>query len=116
MGTLDMLHGGGVYHLEKRILRPGAIPVPLHWFMWQSDTTWLSGFVLMGTLYLTGSGTFFLDATKTAMLGYAAVLWSLGGLGAGWVVYDQLWRSALKKKPIVAVSLSLSLLFARCKR
>ncbi len=112
LGTLDMLHGGGVYHLEKRILRPGAIPAPLHWFMWQSYTTWLSGFVLMGTLYLTGSGTFFLDATKTAMPGYAAVLWSLGGLGAGWLVYDQLWRSPLKKKPFVAVSLSLALLFA----
>lgn len=111
LGTLDMLHGGGVYHLEKRVLRPGAIPVPLHWFMWQSYTTWLSGFVLMLTLYLTGSGTFFLDATKTAMPGYAAVLWSLGGLVGGWLVYDRLWRSPLKKKPLFAVPLSLALLF-----
>jgi uncharacterized membrane protein len=36
LGYLDMLHGGGVFHLQKKVLRPESIPVPLHWFMWQS--------------------------------------------------------------------------------
>ncbi len=39
LGHLDILHGGGVFHLEKRLIQPQSIPVPLHWFMWQSYTT-----------------------------------------------------------------------------
>lgn len=110
MGTLDMLHGGGVFHLQKRVMRPGAIPSPLHWFMWQSYTTWISGFVLMLTLYATGGGQFFLDPTKTDLPGWAAVGWSLAGLVVGWLVYDQIWRSPLKKWPNVAILLCLALI------
>lgn len=112
LGTLDMLHGGGVYHLQKLTLRPGAIPVPLHWFMWQSYTTWISGFVLILTLYSIGGGSFFLDASKSTLPGAVAVMISLGGLIGGWVVYDQLWRSPLRNVPWLAVSLSLGLLFS----
>jgi len=111
LGTLDMLHGGGVYHLQKLTLRPGAIPVPLHWFMWQSYTTWISGFVLLLTLYHVGGGSFFLDGSKSEMPGYVAVMISLGGLLSGWLVYDQLWRSPLRKIPWLAVALSLAFLF-----
>ncbi len=112
LGTLDMLHGGGVFHLQKRVLRPGAIPVPLHWFMWQSYTTWISGFVLMLTLYFNGGGTFFLDPSKTTLPGWAAILWSLAGLAGGWVVYDQIWRSPLKKHPGIGVPVCLALILS----
>lgn len=112
LGTLDMLHGGGVFHLEKKVLEPGRIPSPLHWFMWQSYTTWLSGFVLMLTLYHTGGGTFFVDATKTSLPGWGGVLLSVGGLVAGWLVYDAIWRSPLKARPVAAVALCFVLLMA----
>ncbi len=110
LGTLDMLHGGGVFHLEKKVLEPGKIPVPLHWFMWQSYTTWISGFVLLLTLYHTGGGTFFVDATKTSLPGWGGVLLSAGGLLAGWLVYDAIWRSPLKKSPTIAVAVCFILL------
>lgn len=112
LGTLDMLHGGGVFHLEKRLLEPGKIPSPLHWFMWQSYTTWIAGFVLMLTLYHTGHGTFFLDSSKSSLPGWGAVLMSAGGLVIGWLVYDTIWRSPLKKLPLVAVPLSFALLMS----
>jgi uncharacterized membrane protein len=112
LGTLDMLHAGGVYHLQKRKLKPGAIPDPLHWFMWESYTTWICGFVLITTLYHTGGGTFFLDATKSDLSGGRAVLCSLAGLMGGWIVYDQIWRSPLGRKPWIAAPLCLVLLIA----
>ena len=111
LGVLDMLHGGGVYHLEKRVLKADGIPSPLHWFMWQSYTTWLAGFVLLLTLYHSGSGTFFLDATKSTLPGWAAVGLSLTGILGGWLVYDGIWRSPLRKFPRSALLLSLLLLF-----
>jgi len=53
IGYLDMLHGGGVFHLQKKVLHPESIPVPLHWFMWQSYTTWISGILLLISVYYT---------------------------------------------------------------
>jgi len=111
LGSLDMLHGGGVYHLEKRVLKAGGIPSPLHWFMWQSYTTWLAGFALLLTLYHSGSGSSFLDSTKTTLPGWAAVLLSLTGLFGGWLIYDGLWRSPLRKQPWLALLLCLLALF-----
>lgn len=110
LGTLDMLHGGGVYHLEKRVLKAGAIPEPLHWFMWQSYTTWITGFVLLLSLYHSGSGAFFIDPTKTALPGWSAVLLSLAGIFGGWLVYDRLWLSPLRRHAKIAIPLSLALL------
>jgi len=110
LGTLDMLHGGGVFHLEKKVLHPGRIPVPLHWFMWQSYTTWISGFVLLLTLYHTGGGALFLDPSKSSLPGWGAVLLSLGGLAVGWLIYDAIWRSPLKNLPKVTIPLCLALL------
>ena len=57
LGHLDMLHGGGVFHLEKRVLKPSAIPVPLHWFMWQSYTTWISGILLLVSVFYLHGGS-----------------------------------------------------------
>ncbi|MEY3479964.1 MAG: hypothetical protein RIQ71_739 [Verrucomicrobiota bacterium] len=106
MGSMDMLHGGGVYHLEKRILHADAIPAKLHWFKWQAYTTWLTGFVLLGALFWSNGSTL-VDATKTTISPTTAVLFSVAGLFGGWLVYDSIWRSPLGKKPALAVTLSL---------
>ncbi len=111
LGTLDMLHGGGVFHLEKKVLHADRIPVPLHWFMWQSYTTWISGFILLLGLYHAGGGTFFLDGTKSPMAPWMAVLLSLGGVVGGWLAYDTIWRSRLKEHPLSTAVLCLGLLF-----
>lgn len=96
IGYLDMLHGGGVFHLQKRQLRPNAIPKPLHWFYWQSYTTWLSGFALLVTYFFTRADTLILDPAKTDLPGYAGILISLGGIFGGWFLFDLYWRSPLK--------------------
>ena len=96
IGYLDMLHGGGVFHLQKRQLRPNAIPKPLHWFYWQSYTTWLSGFALLVTYFFTRADTLILDPAKTDLPGYAGILISLGGIFGGWFLFDLYWRSPLR--------------------
>jgi uncharacterized membrane protein len=110
LGYLDMLHGGGVFHLQKRVLDPKEIPVPLHWFMWQSYTTWISGVALLVAVFYIGGGSALLDATKTGLPGWGAILLSAGGIVGGWLVYDGLWNSRLKDKPVVAIPVSLALL------
>ncbi len=65
LGHLDMLHGGGVFHLQKKLIDPSAIPVPLHWFMWQSYTTWISGVLLLVSVFYIHGGAALVDATKT---------------------------------------------------
>jgi uncharacterized membrane protein len=112
LGHLDMLHGGGVFHLEKRIIDPNAIPVPLHWFMWQSYTTWLTGAVLLVSVFYIHGGAALLDTTKSSLPGTAAIVFSLVGIVGGWVVYDSLWRSKLKERVTLAIPLSLLLLIA----
>jgi uncharacterized membrane protein len=112
LGHLDMLHGGGVFHLEKKLIDPKAIPVPLHWFMWQSYTTWISGVLLLIVAFYSGGGTALLDATRTSVSGGAAIALSAGGIVVWWLVYDSIWRSKLKDKPAGAVLLTFVLLLA----
>jgi uncharacterized membrane protein len=110
LGHLDMLHGGGVFHLEKKLIDPKAIPVPLHWFMWQSYTTWISGVLLMIVAFYAGGGTALLDATRSSISGGTAIVLSTGGIVVWWLVYDTIWRTKLKELPAVAVPLSFGLL------
>lgn len=112
LGTLDMLHGGGVFHLEKKLLHPHAIPERLHWFKWQSYTTWLTGFALLAALFYAGHGDALLDSSKTALPGGAAIPLSLGGIIGGWLIYNSLWNSPLKNHPLPGIAASLTALIA----
>ncbi len=112
LGTLDMLHGGGVFHLEKRVLSPDSIPERLHWFKWQSYTTWLTGFSLLAALFYAGGGDALLDGTKTPLPGSIAILASLGGIFGGWLIYNFLWNSPVKNRPLLGIAVSLAVLIA----
>jgi uncharacterized membrane protein len=112
LGHLDMLHGGGVFHLQKRIIDPQAIPVPLHWFMWQSYTTWITGMVLLISVFYLHGGSALLDATKTTLSGHAAIALSVAGILGGWLVYDTLWRTKLKEHRAIAIPLTLGFILA----
>lgn len=112
LGHLDMLHGGGVFHLQKKIINPAAIPVPLHWFMWQSYTTWISGILLLVSVFYTAGGSALLDATKSDLSGWGAIGLSIGGIICWWLVYDLIWRSKLKERPVFAALLTFALLIA----
>ena len=110
LGQLDMLHGGGVFHLEKRLMHAEAIPERLHWFKWQSYTTWMTGFLLLVALFYS-NGSSLLDATKSQLTPSAAVGLSVAGIIGGWLLYDAVWRSPLKKMPLIGITISLMLLF-----
>lgn len=112
LGHLDMLHGGGVFHLQKKIINPAAIPVPLHWFMWQSYTTWISGILLLVSVFYVGGGSALLDATKSNLSGTSAIALSIGGIIAWWRFYDSIWNSRLKESPAAATLLTFLLLIA----
>ncbi len=112
LGHLDMLHGGGVFHLEKRIIDPKAIPVPLHWFMWQSYTTWITGILLLAAVFYPHGGSGLLNPASMDLQGWKSIGLSVGGLIGWWLVYDTIWRTKLKEKPTIAVGLTLILVLA----
>jgi uncharacterized membrane protein len=60
-GALWAVHGGGFYNPQKYMLAPKKIHTELHWFYWESYSTWLSGFALFTVLYLWNAGTFLVD-------------------------------------------------------
>lgn len=111
LGEMNMLHAGGVYFLEKRVLDPHNIPEKLHVFKWQSYTTWLSGAFLLITTFYTRSGTLMLDPSKTDMAGWMAITISILSLVGAWVLYDLVWHSPLKKKPWLAITFLTAALF-----
>jgi uncharacterized membrane protein len=54
---------------RRRLLQPAevpggaqdACPTNLHWFYWESYSTWLTGFALFTVLYLFNASTFLID-------------------------------------------------------
>ncbi|MEM8867041.1 MAG: urate hydroxylase PuuD [Verrucomicrobiota bacterium] len=104
LGCMNMLHAGGVFFLDKRIIDPKNIPDKLHVFKWQSYTTWISGALLLILTFYVRSGTLLLDPSKTDMSGTQAWLISLLSIVGAWVVYDLVWHSPLKHKPTAAIS------------
>ena len=63
-GELWAVHGGGFYHPVKYALRPPALPPHLHWFYWESYSTWISGFALFTLMYLWQASTYLIDASR----------------------------------------------------
>jgi len=57
-GELWAVHGGGFYNPQKYMLAPAGLPQRLHWFYWESYSTWLSGFALFVALYLFQANTY----------------------------------------------------------
>ncbi|HPW30375.1 MAG TPA: urate hydroxylase PuuD, partial [Rhodoferax sp.] len=60
-GELWAVHGGGFYHPVKFAGAPPQLPAHLHWFYWESYSTWLSGFSLFTVSYLWSAGTYLID-------------------------------------------------------
>ena len=60
-GELWAVHGGGFYHQQKYPVSPARLPEHLHWSMWESYSTWLTGFALFTVLYLFNASTFLID-------------------------------------------------------
>ena len=91
-GAMWAVHGGGFYNPQKYMVAPKKIHTKLHWFYWESYSTWLSGFALFTVLYLFNAGTFLIDKTVFDWSPAAAISTSLAFLVGFWFIYDTVCR------------------------
>ncbi len=106
---LKMVHGGGFWHVQKKLFEPGQIPDDLHWFKWEAYATWLSGSALLIVVYYLTEG-FLTDPAVASLSHFQAVGAGLGALVLGWVLYDGLWRSPLSGNRPACAAISFGLL------
>jgi len=97
-GELWAVHGGGFYHPVKFAGAPPQLPSHLHWFYWESYTTWLTGFSLFTVSYLWSAGTYLIDKSVMDWSPAAAVAVALAFLVVFWLAYDGICRIFGKHK------------------
>ncbi len=102
-GELWAVHGGGFYNPQKYLGAPKALPAHLHWFYWESYSTWLTGFALFTVLYLFNASTFLIDKSVFNWTPTAAVGTALGFLAGFWFIYDLICRTVGRKPERTAV-------------
>ncbi|HMZ86214.1 MAG TPA: urate hydroxylase PuuD [Giesbergeria sp.] len=91
-GELWAVHGGGFYHPVKFNVAPPKLPGHLHWFYWESYSTWLSGFALFSVSYLWSAGTYLVDKSRMDWAPATAVVAALAFLVVFWLLYDAICR------------------------
>jgi uncharacterized membrane protein len=109
-----MVHSGGFYVVEKRKV-PDLVSRTLHWFRWEAGTTWLSGFALLVLVYYLGGGAL-VDPDVCDISVGAAVAVGVGTLVGGWIVYDLMMLSPLRKSEqafaVIAFAMTVGLTYA----
>lgn len=95
VGELWMAHSGGFYEVVKR-RSLDALPAKLHWFKWESYTTWITGFLLLVIVYYLGGRAMLTDA-GSPLSHASAVGLSLGLIAGAVVVYDLLCRTPIAR-------------------
>ncbi len=114
-GELWAVHGGGFYHQQKYPVAPAELPEQLHWSMWESYSTWLTGFALFTVLYLFNASNFLIDRNVFDWSPAAAVVTALGFFVAFWLIYDGICRvfgNGEKGDSIVGVLVFAFIVFA----
>jgi uncharacterized membrane protein len=97
-GELWAVHGGGFYHPVKFAVSPPKLPDHLHWFYWESYSTWLSGFALFLVSYLWSPSVYLIDPNVFEWSPPAAIATALAFLVVFWLLYDAICRT-LGQKP-----------------
>jgi len=98
-GEVWAVHGGGFYNPRKYMVAPKQkIDSTLHWFYWESYSTFLSGFALFTLLYLYNASTFLIDKSVFDWTPAAAITGALAFLVAFWLIYDSVCRTFGFKK------------------
>ena len=91
-GELWAVHGGGFYHPVKFNVSPRELPAHLHWFYWESYTTWLTGFALFTVSYLWSASTYLIDKSLMDWAPSTAIAVALSFLALFWFLYDRICR------------------------
>lgn len=92
-GELWAVHGGGFYHPVKYAVQPPQLPPHLHWFFWESYSTWLSGFALFTVSYLWSASTYLIDKSLMNWSPGAAIGVALSFLVVFWILYDAICQA-----------------------
>lgn len=100
-GNLWAVHGGGFYYLEKYKGAPGIIPKHLHWFKYEAYFTWVSGFALLFIIYYFNTSAMLIDTNVMKLTATQAIGISIGSFIVGWLLYDGLCKSPLRKYPLL---------------
>ncbi len=114
-GELWAVHGGGFYNPQKYMVAPQQLPKNLHWFYWESYSTWLTGFALFTVMYLYQAGTFLIDKNLHDWTPAAAVATALAFLVVFWLAYDAVCRVFGQREGgdrIVGLAVTLIVVFA----
>ena len=109
-GELWAVHGGGFYHPVKFAERPPQMPAHLHWFYWESYSTWLTGFSLFTVSYLWNATTYLIDKSKMDWAPWQAISVALLFLAVFWLLYDLVCRMYGQRKHGEAIVGALVLL------
>jgi uncharacterized membrane protein len=91
-GELWAVHGGGFYHPVKFAVKPPVLPPHLHWFYWESYSTWLTGFALFTVSYLWNASVYLIDKSLMNWSPTAAVGTALAFFVVFWLLYDGICR------------------------
>jgi uncharacterized membrane protein len=91
-GAMWAIHGGGFYNPQKYMVAPKKIHTKLHWFYWESYSTWISGFALFTVLYLWNASTYLIDKSLMDWSPAAAITAALSFFVVFWFVYDAICR------------------------
>lgn len=110
-GELWAVHGGGFYHPVKYAVSPPQLPPHLHWFYWESYSTWLSGFALFTVSYLWSASTYLIDKSLMNWSPGAAIAVACSFLVVFWVLYDAIcqWFGQRKNGDAIVGALVLVL-------
>lgn len=100
-GELWAMHGGGFYNPQKYAVAPKKLPDDLHFFFWPSYTTWITGFLLISTLYYFQAATYMVDPAISTITPAQSVGIGIATLVVGWVVYDQLARLLIERSQLL---------------
>lgn len=109
-GELWAVHGGGFYHPVKFNVAPPQLPRHLHWFFWESYSTWLSGFALFTVSYLWSASTYLVDKSKMDWAPPEAIGVALAFLVLFWLLYDgicRVWGQKERGEAIVGALVAL---------
>ena len=109
-GELWAVHGGGFYHPVKFAVRPPTLPAHLHWFYWESYSTWLSGFALFSVSYLWNASAYLIDKSLMNWAPAAAIAVALSFFVLFWLLYDAICRIFGQRKQGDAIVGALVLL------
>ena len=96
-GEVWSVHGGGMYHAQKYLTSPPAMPEQLHWFKWEAYSTFLSGLFLLALVYWYGAEIYTIDPQVMALSKPVAIAIGIASLVLGWLVYDCLCRTAISR-------------------